>query len=366
MTPHQTVHLNLADIRLDGGTQTRAGLLEETIEEYTNRLKVDPDCPWDRPAVVFDDGVEYWLADGFHRHQAYSRAGLETMPCEIHVGEQRDALVYALSANHQHGLKRSQADKRRAIQIALGDSEWRDWSDHQVARLCAVDHKTVAVVRETLTREFPSDTEKTASQDSQPETPAPEQPAAEEQPAPPKKRKYKSRSGKTATMRTGRIGQKKKTTEPPEPSPSESTSNPALPASCLTDAVGLPVLESLLPVFQDRELFAELHRLRKELADRLDHLAKSPGGLHLLWKLSHRQTKGESSYRWRPLDQLKALLRDSEPCCSLCPSCHRKHPGKADPECEECYGHGWIAHGTWKQVPDEEREEIEALVPACE
>jgi hypothetical protein len=366
MTPPQTVHLNLADIRLDGGTQTRAGLLEETIEEYTNRLKVDPDCPWDRPAVVFDDGVEYWLADGFHRHQAYSRAGLETMPCEIHVGEQRDALVYALSANHQHGLKRSQADKRRAIQIALQDSEWQDWSDHQVARLCAVDPKTVAVVRETLTREFPSDTEKTTSQDSSPETPTYEQPAAEEAPGSPKKRKYKSRSGKTATMRTERIGRKKKATEPPEPSPSESTSDPALPPSRLTDGVGLPVPDALLPVFQDRELFADLHRLRKELADRLDHLAKSPGGLHLLWKLSHRQTKGESSYRWRPLDQLKALLRDSEPHCSLCPSCHRNHPGKADPECEECYGHGWIARGTWAQIPDEERQEVEALVPACE
>jgi hypothetical protein len=360
-----TLHLNLADIRLDGGTQTRAGLLEEIIEDYSNRLKDDPQWNFP-PADVFDDGNEYWLADGFHRHQAYYRAGRETMPCEIHPGTQRDALIYALSANQSHGLKRSQADRRRAIQIALQDSEWQDWSDHQVARLCAVDPKTVAVVRETLTREFPSDAVKTASQDSQPEPPTPEQPAAEEQSAPPKKRKYKSRSGKTATMRTDRIGPKKKATEPPEPSPSESASNPALPASRLADGVGLPVPESLLPVFQDRELFAELHRLRKELADRLDHLAKSPGGLHLLWKLSHRQTKGESSYRWGPLAQLKALLRDSEPCCSLCPSCHRKHPGRADPECEECYGHGWIPHGTWKQIPDEERQEIEALVPACE
>jgi hypothetical protein len=172
-------------------------------------------------------------------------------------------------------------------------------------------------------------------------------------------------------MRTERIGRKKKASASTdaEESPSPETTEPAPAPSHLrsvTDAVGLPVPEAQVRVFQDRKLFAELHRLRKELADRLDHLAKSPGGLHILWKLSHRQTQGESSYRWRPLDQLKALLRDSEPCCSLCPSCHGKHPGTFDPECQRCYGHGWIPHGTWKQIPDEERQEVEALVPASE
>jgi hypothetical protein len=369
MPEYPVASLPLENIRLDGGTQTRAGLLEETIEEYTDRLKKDPDCHWDTPVVVFDDGTEYWLADGFHRHQAYSRAGLETMPCEIHLGEQRDALAYALSANASHGLRRSNADKRRAVELALADPEWSQWTDGQIAKLCAVSSAFVGKIR-PLTINVYSDTEQTASQNSQPETPATEQPVAEEQPAPAQKRKYKTRSGKTTTMRTERIGRKKKAsaaTADDEAPTSESppTAAPSRNGS-VTDAVGLPVPESLLRVFQERKLFAELHRLRKELADRLDHLAKSPGGLHLLWKLSHRQTQGQSSYRWRPLDQLKALLRDSEPCCCLCPSCHLKHPGIVAPECEQCYGHGWIPHGTWKQIPDEDRQEVEALVPASE
>jgi hypothetical protein len=147
MPEYPVASLPLENIRLDGGTQTRAGLLEETIEEYTDRLKKDPDCHWDTPVVVFDDGTEYWLADGFHRHQAYSRAGLETMPCEIHLGEQRDALAYALSANASHGLRRSNADKRRAVELALADPEWSQWTDGQIAKLCAVSSAFVGKIR---------------------------------------------------------------------------------------------------------------------------------------------------------------------------------------------------------------------------
>jgi hypothetical protein len=370
MPEYPVASLPLENIRLDGGTQTRAGLLEETIEEYTDRLKKDPDCHWDTPVVVFDDGTEYWLADGFHRHQAYSRAGLETMPCEIHLGEQRDALAYALSANASHGLRRSNADKRRAVELALADPEWSQWTDGQIAKLCAVSSAFVGKIR-PLTINVYSDTEQTASQNSQPETPTTEQPAAEEQPAPPKKRKYKTRSGKTTTMRTERIGRKKKASadspapiEAPVPVPDEPPAesvNGEASSSPDKDALGLPLPAAQRDAFAVRNTFQELRSLVRRL-QRLTHdLARTTGGCHLAGQLSHRVVGGKEKYVSLHLRDFADLLKGSEPYASVCPWCHREHPGRFDRDCKACSGLGWVPRHLWERASKVDQERVEAL-----
>src|SRR5690606_22774478 len=57
------------------------------------------------------------------------------------------AVLYAVGANAQHGLRRSKADKRRAVETLLLDSEWCQWSDREIARRCSVGHTLVANVR---------------------------------------------------------------------------------------------------------------------------------------------------------------------------------------------------------------------------
>ena len=90
---------------------------------------------WRFPAiVVFSDGQEYWLADGFHRVLAAREAGLEEIPAEVRSGGQRDALLFSISANSEHGFPRSNADKRNAVLLLLRDAEWCQWSDHEIAR----------------------------------------------------------------------------------------------------------------------------------------------------------------------------------------------------------------------------------------
>ena len=67
-----------------------------------------------------------------------------------------DGLVlHAVSANATHGLRRTNADKRRAVMALLYDDEWAQWSDREIARRCAVDGKTVARLRAELTAELP-------------------------------------------------------------------------------------------------------------------------------------------------------------------------------------------------------------------
>lgn len=154
--------VGLDQIRADGGTQARAGLDESTIEEYAatyqelsyqqNGLDRMP------PIVVYYDGTDHWLADGFHRLSAYRRflsdgepsASPHALRAEIRQGTRRDAVLYACGANASHGLRRTNADKRRAVLALLSDAEWGQWSDSEIARRCQVSHTFVSELRRDL------------------------------------------------------------------------------------------------------------------------------------------------------------------------------------------------------------------------
>lgn len=139
--------LPLADIRTDGGTQARAGVDDLTVQEYAQAMQGGADFPL---IVVFHDGEAYWLADGFHRVAAALRIDRTELRAEIQSGTRRDAILYACGANASHGLRRTDADKRRAIRRLLKDEEWTKWSDSEIGRRVNVDHKTVGSVRREL------------------------------------------------------------------------------------------------------------------------------------------------------------------------------------------------------------------------
>lgn len=141
------VKMFLSSIRIDGGTQPRAEINEQVVGEYAEIIKAGGKLP---PAVVFHDGAEHWLADGFHRYHAHRKAGQESIAVEIHEGTRRDAILYAVGANGTHGLRRSNEDKRKAVMMLLEDDEWRQWSDRKIAEACHVGHPLVAAVRAHL------------------------------------------------------------------------------------------------------------------------------------------------------------------------------------------------------------------------
>ncbi len=72
-------------------------------------------------------------------------------------GGERDAILRGVGSNASHGLRRTQADKRRAVERLLRDEEWSKWSNRKIAEVARVDHKTVAKVRrDRLGGEFPT------------------------------------------------------------------------------------------------------------------------------------------------------------------------------------------------------------------
>lgn len=145
--------LQLSQIVRDSGTQSRAAMDQDTVADYRDsiddaRRQNTSAGAWPFPPVeVFYDGEKYHLADGFHRVAAAIQAGVYQIPANIHQGTRRDAVLASVGANATHGLRRTNEDKRRAVQTVLRDEEWQQWSDREIGRRCHVSHPTVAAIR---------------------------------------------------------------------------------------------------------------------------------------------------------------------------------------------------------------------------
>ena len=133
-------------IRIDGGTQNR-DLSIEWVESIARDME-DGDVI--KNPVVFFDGKEYWLADGFHRYHALKKNRKASMECNIVNGTVRDAILYSYGANGSHGLQMTNEDKWHIVSEMLADFEWGEWSDREIARKCCVSHVFVGKVRATV------------------------------------------------------------------------------------------------------------------------------------------------------------------------------------------------------------------------
>lgn len=137
----------LTKLRTDGDTQPRAMLNQDVIAEYAEAMMEDAKFP---AITVFHDSANYWIADGFHRFFAAKRAGTPDIDCDVRQGTLRDAQLYSVGANADHGLRRTNDDKRKAVQTLLDDLEWQEWSDSEIARHCRVSHVTVGRIKKSL------------------------------------------------------------------------------------------------------------------------------------------------------------------------------------------------------------------------
>lgn len=144
----RVISLALKKITLDPRTQPREKMDQTVILDYAELVDVLP------PVVVFgNNGVAWWLADGWHRYYAHQEAGRKHILADVRAGGVRDAILFSCGVNSQHGLRRTNEDKRRAVRTLLLDPEWGKWSNREIARQCAVDEGTVRNYREQLKEE---------------------------------------------------------------------------------------------------------------------------------------------------------------------------------------------------------------------
>lgn len=143
----EIVNTPLSAIRLDGGTQPRAALDPGVVEDYAALMREGVSFP---PPIVFQEGATCWLADGFHRYHAAVAASLDALPCDVRPGTRRDAVLFSVGANATHGLRRTNADKRKSVETLLADEEWCAWSDREIARRCGVSNDFVSRLRPAI------------------------------------------------------------------------------------------------------------------------------------------------------------------------------------------------------------------------
>jgi len=140
--------INIQSIIIDKGTQSREAINDEVVADYAFAMQQGAQFP---PLIVFYDGVNNYLADGFHRLLAAQRLDKASIQADVRAGTLRDAIWYSVTkANKDHGLRKSNADKRKGVRTLLEDFEWGEMSLAEMARECGVSPQLVMAVKQEM------------------------------------------------------------------------------------------------------------------------------------------------------------------------------------------------------------------------
>ena len=139
--------MKLTEITVDSSLQGRCKLNQEVVDEYSEVLREGGKLP---AIKVFRVGSSYYLVDGWHRYFAHKKAGIAYIQVDIIDGTKREATLYAVGANDDHGLRRTNDDKRKSVMMLLDDMEWSEWSDREIAKAAKVSSMFVGKLRKAL------------------------------------------------------------------------------------------------------------------------------------------------------------------------------------------------------------------------
>jgi len=138
--------MKLSQITLDTTLQMREKIDEEVVSEYSQALLDGAKFP---PVVLFHDGKNYYIGDGWTRILAHQLAGFEIINADVRMGSYDDAFDYALKdANKDHGQRYTNADKRKKVLKAVHTPRYEKESSRKIGEICNVSHAFVAKVRE--------------------------------------------------------------------------------------------------------------------------------------------------------------------------------------------------------------------------
>jgi hypothetical protein len=317
----------LAHIRTELDSQARVQIRSATVHEYALAMKEQAgDGGLRFPAVVlFGDGPGYHVGDGFHRILAAREAEQSEIVAEVRPGGQREALLWSITSNADHGLPRTNADKRKAVTLLLADAEWSQWSDREIARRAQVSRTIVTKLRNGASGIKCQMTPRRVRRGEVVYTMAPK------------------------AMPTGDAGKG-----------DESPAAPAaVPAS--TDALGLPLRLALTEVFAGRAEFDAVLAVRDQLANAIDQLARTPAGAALAQQLMRRLENGRPVYRAPELEGLRQKLSSAVPHAGHCPLCHTRRSDYSSPSCRLCAGRGWLTRATFDTCSHDLRQALMRL-----
>ena len=140
------MNIKLSSIQRDTSIQTRAEINMETVNSYAEAMTEGAEFP---AVVLFGTESKCWIGDGWHRVMAAEQIGAMDIPAEVRNGGRVEALKHALGANAVHGQRRTNADKRRCVELAV--KEFASLSSRAIAELCGVSHPFVLSIMQVVT-----------------------------------------------------------------------------------------------------------------------------------------------------------------------------------------------------------------------
>ena len=138
-----SIDVRLDAIELDVSIQCRAHIDTAVVNEYAEAMTDGATFP---PIMLFAADGKHYIGDGWHRVMASKQIGALGIPATVEPGGRAAALKYALGANALHGHRRTNADKRRAVEIAI--REFPKVSTAVLASMCGVSRPFVDGLRQ--------------------------------------------------------------------------------------------------------------------------------------------------------------------------------------------------------------------------
>src|SRR5690606_14855359 len=136
---------------LDERCQARADVDHDAVQEYRAAYEAGVELP---PPRVFMVSGKAILIDGFHRVPAAMNAGKRWLRCEgVGEGTIDEAIWHAAAVNQTHGVRRTNADKRRAVRLALETEIGMEQSSRVIAEHVGVSHEFVNKIRDEIESE---------------------------------------------------------------------------------------------------------------------------------------------------------------------------------------------------------------------
>jgi hypothetical protein len=127
------MNIELDVIDQDASIQCRASIDMAVVDDYAKGMVAGDKFP---PVEVFGTRAQCWIGDGWHRVFAARKINAKTIAAKLEPGGRVAALKHALGANATQGARRTNADKRRCVEIAL--REFPKLSSRAVATMCGV------------------------------------------------------------------------------------------------------------------------------------------------------------------------------------------------------------------------------------
>lgn len=139
---NEKVLIDINAIVMDDSIQCRASQNDKVVSDYAERMGAGDKFP---AVDLFGTTEECWIGDGWHRIRAALKKGETIIEAHLHPGGRTDALKHAMKANDNHGLRRTNADKRKAVKAGLNNLS--DLSNRQIADECRVSEGLVRKIK---------------------------------------------------------------------------------------------------------------------------------------------------------------------------------------------------------------------------